>query len=106
MAHKPTTATWNREDRDLLVELRTEMAAMRSDMQEIKGNFSNRLLSLEGNVVMKIIYEQDQRDRVKYREELETRLRGTEDAITTIKTWGSAALLVLGVAQFIIGKFF
>lgn len=102
---KNMSTTWNREDRDLLVELRTEVAAMRADLQDIKGNFSARLLALEGNVLMKVVYETDIRDREKYREALENRIRTLENSMTRIYTWGSAGLLVLGVVQFLIGKF-
>ena len=78
---------------------------MRADMQDIKGNFSNRLLALEGNVVMKVVYEQELRDRQKYRDDLEIRLRNIETSNTTTKTYGSAALIALGIIQFLVGKF-
>jgi hypothetical protein len=55
------TATWNRDDRDLLVELRTNMqnarddiAAARIEIKEINTGVTARLLNLEGNAVNKI----------------------------------------------------
>jgi tRNA(Ile2) C34 agmatinyltransferase TiaS len=55
---KPLQATWNREDRDLLVELRTNMAtivkqmtSMDITMKEINAGYSSRLLALESNAV-------------------------------------------------------
>lgn len=48
------TTVWSREDRDLLVELRTTMRSVQEDIQDIKGNVSSRLLKLEGNAVSKI----------------------------------------------------
>jgi hypothetical protein len=55
------TATWNREDRDLLVELRTEqantrndLATIRSELRDINTGISNRVLNLESNAVSRI----------------------------------------------------
>lgn len=57
----PQTATWNREDRDLLIELRTEMSSTRGDIaaarleiKEINTGIAGRLLNLESNAVSKI----------------------------------------------------
>lgn len=54
-------ATWNRDDRDLLVELRTnmqnirnEVAEARIEIKDINTGISARLLTLEGNAVSKI----------------------------------------------------
>jgi hypothetical protein len=53
--------TWNRDDRDLLVELRTQMAsvrdevaAARGEIKEINTGISARLLNLESNAVSRI----------------------------------------------------
>jgi len=61
----PQAATWNREDRDLLVELRTEqrstrddIAAVRVEIKEINTGISSRLLNLESNAVSKLELEQ------------------------------------------------
>lgn len=42
-----TTATWNREDRDLLVELKTTLAAVQDDIKEIKDGTQAKLRELE-----------------------------------------------------------
>lgn len=62
---KKDTATWNRDDRDLLVELRTEMGSMRSDLaaarveiKEINTGITARLLNLESNTVVKLQHNQ------------------------------------------------
>lgn len=54
-------ATWNRDDRDLLVELRTTMqnvqndiASTRAEIKDISTGITARLLNLEGNSVSKI----------------------------------------------------
>jgi hypothetical protein len=64
-ARQNRTARWDREDRDLLIELRTEMsstradiAAARSEIKEINSGISARLLNLESNAVSKIEIEQ------------------------------------------------
>lgn len=56
-----TTATWNRDDRDLLVELRTQMtgivteiSAARAEIKEINTGITARLLNLESNSLSKI----------------------------------------------------
>lgn len=55
------SATWNRDDRDLLVELRTNMqnlrddvASSRSEVKDMNIGLSARLLNLETNTVSKI----------------------------------------------------
>ena len=39
--------TWGRQERDLLIELRTEMAAVRVDIKELKDNMGVRINLLE-----------------------------------------------------------
>lgn len=66
---KNQTAIWNRDDRDLLVELRTtmqnvqlEISNARNEIKEINSGISGRLLNLESNSVSKIeISEYDDR---------------------------------------------
>lgn len=55
------SAEWNRDDRDLLVELRTQMtgivmeiSAARSEIKEINTGITGRLLNLESNSLSKI----------------------------------------------------
>lgn len=63
MATKQTSqsAIWNRDDRDLLIELRTNMgnlssdiALARSEVKELSIGMSARLLNLESNSVSKV----------------------------------------------------
>src|ERR1700728_2064625 len=58
---KMQTATWNRDDRDLLVTLRTNqentnarLASMELVIKDINTGITARLLNLEGNSVSKI----------------------------------------------------
>lgn len=61
---KNNATTWNRDDRDLLVELRTQMegvrgeiAAARAEIKEINTGITARLLNLESNSVSKIVVD-------------------------------------------------
>lgn len=56
---------WNRDDRDLLVELRTEMSAVREDIKSLNSGVSARLLNLESNSVSKIEL-QDHENRIRF----------------------------------------
>lgn len=76
---KNLATTWSREDRDLLIELRTEMKGMRSDLKEMK----------EDTRVVHVDHED--------------RIRIVEDKIkehgTLIKVWGSVIAAALTLAQ-------
>jgi hypothetical protein len=85
------TATWNREDRDLLVELRTEqantrndLATIRSELRDINTGISNRVLNLESNAVSKIEIE------------------GMQDEIEGLKLWRSMLIGAWGVCTLIL----
>lgn len=61
MSTNKVSATWNRDDRDLLVELRTQMtgivneiSAARAEIKEINTGITARLLNLESNSLSKI----------------------------------------------------
>ncbi len=47
MPKRTQTATWNREDRDLLVELKTTLSAVQIDIKEIKDGTAAKLRELE-----------------------------------------------------------
>lgn len=60
----PRSAVYNRDDRDLLVELRTEMKAVRDDIQSLKDGVALRLSNLEQNAVSKIQFD-DHETRIR-----------------------------------------
>lgn len=100
MAARPshTTATWNREDRDLLVELRTEqantrndLATIRSELKDINSGVTNRIMNLESNAVSKIQIKEVCDD---------VEILKQQQAVT--RTWGSAALLAVTILEFVI----
>lgn len=80
--------TWNREDRDLLVELKTEVTAIRADLADLKGNYTGRLLNLESNAVSKIQFD-DHEKRIRF-----------------IERYMWMALGILGVAEAVLQFFF
>lgn len=45
-----TNATWSRDDRDLLIELKTTMQSVRDDIKDLKDGTSKRLDNLEQDV--------------------------------------------------------
>ena len=49
--------SWSREDRDLLVELRTRLISVETGVQEMKTGVTSRLLNLESNSVTKLELE-------------------------------------------------
>lgn len=56
--------TYNREDRDLLIELKTTMKAVRDDIQSLKDGVGLRLTNLEKNSVNNVQFE-DHETRIR-----------------------------------------
>lgn len=102
---KNKSAQWNRDDRDLLVELRTEMIGVRADIKDLKDNFSARLAVLEAQKMEKLDAEKLFGNIGQGFSDSEKRLRKLEVGYARIMTWGSAALLVLGIAEFLVTYF-
>jgi len=79
-------------DHDLLVELRTEMRGVRTDIQDMRSGLATRVLNLESNAVSKIQFDDH-----------ETRIRTVEKkadyALTTIRVWGSVAFALLSLLE-------
>lgn len=73
--------TYNREDRDLLIELKTQVQAIRSDIADLKGNYTGRLLNLESNAINRIQFDDHER-RIRF-----------------LERWVWGAIGVLGAAQ-------
>jgi hypothetical protein len=84
-------AAWDREDRDLLIELKTEqrstrdeVAAARAEIKEINTGITGRLLNLESNAVSKI------------------EIKEICDDIESLKLWRSALVGAWGVCTLIL----
>ena len=69
------------DDHDMIVRLDTKMDDLKSDIKELKDGTAIKI------------------------ESHETRIKALEIAITKVFTYGTVGLIVLGVAQFLIGKF-
>jgi hypothetical protein len=98
-----TVATWNRDDRDLLIELKTnmqntrdEVAAARVEIKDINTGITSRLLNLEANAVSKI--ELSRFDECN--EKFEARLRTVEDQNAS---WLGKQNLIAGALGIIAG---
>jgi len=83
------------EDHDLLIELRTEMKALRQDVKDLKDNTSKRVDALELEKVDKLEVTRLKGDVDKIHDDHEIRLRAVE------KSWENftgkwAILAVLG----------
>lgn len=76
-----------RDERDLLIELRTDVRSLSVDIKEIKHNQSSQIEGLEKNKADK--------------KELENYVPKDQFAgfRATVATWGAAGLLVLGALE-------
>lgn len=115
-----TTIPENPNDHDLLIELRTEMRGLRSDLKTLSDGLSTRVTNLENQKQDKIDAEKEsiricalaeskakEIFSIKTDEDKdhEVRLRIIESNVTKIMTWGSAAIILIGIAEFLISKF-
>ena len=99
-------------DHDILTSFRAEtkvqMETISKDIKEIKDGTTKRIDDLEKEKLnMKDSYtELYKKDSDKVHEDLEKRLRNVESVIVRIVTWGSAAMLALGILEFVINHYF
>lgn len=106
MAKTTTPTYWNREDRDLLVELRTEMVGVRSDIKELRDNTSDRLARVEQEKMDRTEINRLQSEALENHTDHETRIRAVETKVTRILTWGAAGLILLGIVEFLVQLWF
>ncbi len=104
------TATWNREDRDLLVELRTTLGAVQNDITEIKNGTAAKLQFLETDKLSRSEAVRLNTENLSKHQEFDDRLNQQGQRIAdledsrieyraTIKSW----LIMLGIVQFLFG---
>lgn len=101
--------TWSREDRDLLVELKTEMKAVRVDVKEIKEGLVSRVAALEVSKLDKIEAQRIVADALigakGIHDDHEKRLREVEQSNdkfqSKVKAYGAAAIIILGLLEFL-----
>jgi hypothetical protein len=89
-------------DHDVLIELRTEMRGLRSDVQDMRTGITARVLNLESNSVSKIQFDDH-----------ETRIRGMEGNVAAMaassKTWRyilSISIALATILSTIVGVLF
>jgi len=81
----PETATWNREDRDLLVELRTTLASVQRDIKEIKDGTSAKISFLETDKLSRSEAVRLNNENLSKHTEYEETLKANDKRITTLE---------------------
>lgn len=79
------TKNWDRASRDLLIELKTEMSGMRTDIRELKTDLSIRVTNLEQ-------YKHDKEEAAKHAKEDSERHKDFEDRLRRLERYGSMAV--------------
>jgi hypothetical protein len=97
------------EDHDLLIELRTEMKALRSDVKDLKDNTSKRVDALENEKIDRIEVTRLKNDADKIHDDHEARIRAVEKLwenftgkwaiLAALATIMLSALVSLGVSM-------
>lgn len=105
------------QDHDLLIELKATLGFLRADVKDLKDNLVSRVTALEIDKIGRVEASRMQAEALLIHNDHETRLRSQEaesDTLdkrqsnfqTRVITWGSAALLVLGLAETLLEIFF
>jgi len=94
------------DDHDLLIELKTRMEDLKIAIKELTDGTARRIDNLELNKLnLKDSYPFLYKAGVeKMLDDHENRIRINTGRITQIMTWGSAALILLGVVEFILSR--
>lgn len=100
------TAGLNQDERDLLIEIKTKLEGVTNDVKELKDSTAARLTLVEKNKAETSDVQRLVADGEKVHEDHEKRIRETEKTVTKIVTWGSAGVLALGIAEFLLSKLF
>jgi len=97
----------NKDDHDLIIRLDTKMDDIRSDIKELKDGTHQRLTDVENHKLnIKDSYPALYKASVeKSLSDLDIITKKHENEITRILTFGTAGILVLGIVEFLIGKF-
>lgn len=98
----------NSDDHDLLVELKTKMEDLKSDIKELKDNVAERVKTLEEEKLNTrdsylVLHRKGVEDHFT---DHEIRIRLNEEKLTKIMTYGSALIVVVGIVEFLISKFY
>lgn len=100
----------NRDERDMLIEVRTTVQAMSADLKEIKNTQANQLKGLEENKVDRAEIVRLAAEQASIHNDFEKRLNAFQEALATqdkanstfqarVSTWGVVAILALGLIE-------
>lgn len=84
---------FGRAERDMLIEVRTELRGVAADVKELKDSLAARVLALEVNKL-------DKTDAERYRKGLEQIQVDNEQRFRRLERWGFIAIGALTVLEF------
>lgn len=94
-------------DHDAIVEIKTMQQVMLSEIREIKDGTASRIACLEAEKLdvkdsYPVIYRKSVEDAL---EDHEKRIRHNSTTITRIVSFGTAAMIALGVIEFLVSNY-
>lgn len=95
------------DDHDKIIEVLVKMDGIKNDIKELSDGTATRITTLENEKLntkdsYPVLYKAGVE---KTCQDFEERIRSNTTRITQIMTWGSAAVVLLGIAEFLISKF-
>lgn len=97
---------YHREDRDLLIELKTRMEGLESQIKDLNNNIVNRVTALENGKLDRGEATRMLTDAIEIHNGYEVRIRSVEKSISetmvSFRVWGTVAVVGLGILQFLI----
>ena len=91
MATNRSSTQWSREDRDLLIELKTEMNAVREDIRVLRDDLARRVQHMELNKLDKIEAEKAKADAQKDIDDLKKSVSNLQRYQIILSTLAGAA---------------
>ena len=83
-----------------------KLLELKEDIRELKDNYASRLTNAEQRLINidKVKVAKEEQDIIN--REIELRIRCNEINVTRIMTWGSAIVIIISIAEFILIKYF
>jgi hypothetical protein len=96
------------DDHDLMVRIDERLTGVKADILDLKTGTAKRISDLELEKLSTkdsyaAIYKKDNDET---HADFEKRLRANGDNIVRIMTWGSAVIVIAGILEFVINRFF
>lgn len=94
-------------DHDAIVRISEKIDSLRVDVKDLKDGTASRIATLENEKLnikdsYPVLYKKAVEDFIV---EANTRMRKLEEGYTQVKTFGIAAMILLGVVEFVLNKF-